>query len=247
MSQWNFGTLAQRLHPANYAVFVHRVAGQAGSLPLLLLLVLVYAITVRRWNVPALVSLALYILTPMIFFNLHFVHEYYPYSSAIFLLVGAGLLIADFLNCPGRLAWLGFAFYVALVAACLVRYHNGFYRTQRWNAPGRSQAAAAIIDRTTNPDDVIVISGLALSSELPYQSHRRAIMDPGPGTGQSLTSPGPIEDAIRNQHAETIPELVACDDTRRSERVGALLQLLALQPSSIQHADNCDIYLRSAK
>jgi hypothetical protein len=244
LSRWNFGSLAQRLNPANYAVFSHRVAAQAGSLPLLLLIVLIYVAVVRRWNAAALVSLALYIITPMIFFNLHLVHEYYPYSSAIFLIVGAGLLIADLLNLAGHRAWLGFACFIALAAACFLRYHTGFYRLQRWNAPGRAEAAT-VIDRTTNPGDVIVITGLGLSSELPYQSHRRAIMDPGPGYLPTVL--GPVGEAIQEQQADTIPELVICDDARESARAQVFLQFLALQPSTALHADNCDIYLRSAQ
>lgn len=243
---WNFGTLAERLHPANYLRFVHAVAGQAGSLPLLLLLVLIYGAVVRKWNFAAVFSLALYVITPMIFFNLHLIHEYYPYSSAIFLVFGAGLLIADLLSLPGRRAWLGFAFLLALIAACLVRYHNGYYQIQRWNAPGRPEAAA-IIDRTTNPNDVIVITGLDWSSELPYQSHRRAIMDSGVAAYHFPNSLGAVASAIRNQHAETIPEMLVCDDMRGSDRMRAFLQLLDIPSSTALHADNCDIYLRATQ
>lgn len=246
LSMWNFGTLAERLHPANYVHFMHAVAGQAGSLPLLLLLVLVYAVIVRRKNAAALVSLALYIITPMIFFNLHLIHEYYPYSSAIFLVVSAGLLIADLLALPGRRAWLGLAFFAALLAACVVRYHGSYYRIQMRDAPGRPEAAA-IIDRTTDADDVIVISGLDWSSELPYQSHRRAIMDSGVVAYRFPNSLGAIATAIRNQDAKNIPEIVVCDQMRGTDRARAFLQLLGIQSSSALHADDCDIYLRYAK
>jgi hypothetical protein len=246
LAPWNFGTLAERLHPANYVHFMHAVAGQAGSLPILLLLVLIYGALLRRWNIAALVSVALYIITPMIFFNLHLIHEYYPYSSAIFLVVSAGLLIADLLSLPGYRAWLGLAFLVALVAACLIRYRGSYYRIQQQDAPGRPQAAA-IIDRTTNPGDVIVMSGLDWSSELPYQSHRRAIMDPGAVAFHFPNSLGAIAAAIENQHAEAIPEVAICDDARKSDRSQALLQFLGIHSSTALHADNCDIYLRSAK
>jgi hypothetical protein len=243
---WNFGTLAERMHPANYMHFIHAVPGQAGSLPLLLLLVLIYAVVVRRWNVAALCSLALYVFTSMLFFNLHLIHAYYPYSCAIFLVVAAGLLIVDLLSLPGRRAWLGFAFLAALILICLDRYHEDFYRIQQWDAPGRT-AAAAIIDRTTNAGDVILITGLGWSSELPYQSHRRSIMD-FPGAFANYPHPlTPLITAIRNLGAQTIPEVVVCDDSRGTGRARALLNLVDIPDSTTLHADNCDVYLRAAQ
>jgi hypothetical protein len=243
---FNFGTLAERLHPANYIRFLHAAAEQVGSLYVLLALVVVYAIVVRRWNHAALIGLALYIVTPMIFFHLHLLHEYYPYSSAIFLIVAAGLLVADMLALPGRRAWIGFVFLLALIAACVHRYHERFYLIQRSNAPGHPEAAA-IIDRTTSPGDVIVITGLDWSSELPYQSHRKAIMDSDGVAAFFPHSLGPMATAIHSQRPQTIPEMVACDRMRGSERERALLQLLGIQSSIALHADNCDIFLRSPK
>jgi hypothetical protein len=180
----------------------------------------------------------------MIFFNLHLLHEYYPYSSAIFLLVDAGLLIADLLDLPGRRAWLGFALLVTLIATCLVRYHGGFYRIQQLNVPGRP-GVAAIIDHTTKPDDVIVITGLGWSSELPHQSHRRSITDFSGSSPLFPDSVDPLAVAIRNQGPQTIPEIVVCNESRGTERAHTLLQLIGIAGSTTLHADNCDVYLRA--
>lgn len=245
LSIWTFGTLADRMNPVNYVRFMHAVAGQAGSLPLLFLLALVYAAIVRKWNMPALVSLALYIITPLIFFHLHLIHAYYPYSSAIFLVVAAGLLIADLLCLRGRRAWLGFAFLVTLIATCLVRYYGGFYRIQEWDAPGRP-GAAAIIDRTTNPGDLIVITGLSWSSELPYQSQRRAVTDIAGSSPLFPNSADPLAVSIRNQGPQTIPEVVVCDDARGTVRARTLLELTGIPDATDLHADNCDVYVRPA-
>jgi hypothetical protein len=246
LGTWNFGTIAERLHAANYAHFLHAVAGQAGSLPLLLILVLVYALVVRSWNIHALVALALYVITTMIFFHLHLIHEYYPYSCAIFLLAAAGFLIAKLLSLPGPRAWFGFAFLVAIIVTCVMRYHNGFYRLQKWNAPGHAEAAA-IIDRTTNPDDVIVITGLGWSSELPYQSQRRSITDFAGPFGPFPHPLVPLVDAMLNQGPQTIPEVVVCDRSRGTEFAGALLKLTGIPDTTTLHADNCDIYTRKTR
>ena len=241
---WNFGTLHERLTPSNYMHFIHAVSGQTGSLALLMLLVLVYAVFVRRWNWIALVCLGLYTFTTLTFFNLHLIHEYYPYSTAIFLIVGAGVLLADMMRLPGARAWVGFIFLVALMAACGYRYHARFYAIQQTNAPGRPQAAAAI-DNTTSLNDVILITGLDWSSELPYQTHRRAIMDPGSAQFWAKSSLGPITAAIRNQGAPSIPEAVVCDSARGTAHAGALLHIVGLDNSTALHADNCDIYVRT--
>jgi hypothetical protein len=245
LAPWNFGTLDERLNPSNYRHFLHAVGGQAGSIVLLCLLVLLHAVLVRRWNWFALVSFSLYLFTPLVFFGLHLVHEYYPYASALFLLVAAGLLIADLLALPGRRAWVGFVTLAALLSACAYRYHGQYYLLQRENAPGRP-GAAAVIDRTTAPDDVIVITGLDWSSELPYQSHRRAIMDAGSAVFWSRSRLGPISAAIHNQGASTIPEVVVCQSARESEDVAAILHVVGIPVSAPLKADDCDIYLRAA-
>ena len=104
-----------------------------------------------------------------------------------------------------------------------------------------------IADRTTNPDDVIVITGLGWSSELPYQSHRRSITD---FSGAFAPYPHPLDPliaAIRDQGGETIPEVVVCDDSRGTDRARTLLKLIGTADSTTLHADNCDIYLRAAQ
>lgn len=246
MFQWNFGTLTDRLDPAKYMTLVHHIAGQAGSLPLLLLLVLVYAILVRRWNVHALVSLALYIAATMIFFNLHVIHEYYPYANAIFLVLAAGFLIADLLSLPGRRAWVGFALFVILIVTCIVRYRGSYYRIQQFNAPGYP-GVAAIVQGTTRPGDVVLSTGLGWSSELPYEIHRRTISDFWVGSATYPDPSEPIFAAIRTQGAATIPEMIACDDARGTRRTEGYLKLLGIPDSTTLHADNCDVYLRTPK
>lgn len=241
---WNFGTVSERLKFSNYLHFVHAISNQAGSLVLLLLLVLVYAILVRRWNWAALICLGLYIFTSLLFFNLHLIHEYYSYSSVIFLLVGAGLLIADLLLLPGRRAWIGFILFVGLVATCAYRYRARYYFIQRSNAPGTPHLAA-IIDSTTQPSGVIIITGLDWSPELPFQSHRRAIMDPGAAKFWAGSDLGPMTAAIRNQGPASIPEVVSCDSMRGTGHTLAILHLVGIEGSPALHADGCDIYLRS--
>jgi hypothetical protein len=201
---------------------------------------LVYIWLCRRWNWIAVACLALYVGTILVFFNLHVVHEYYPYSNAIFLVVGVGVLIASILRFPGRRAWIGIALLVLELAACGDRYFTRYYPIQFRNAPGRPEAAR-LVDTTTTPQSVILIAGLQWSAEFPYQSRRRAIMDAFFPQTHDWTV-GPVEHAIRNQGAENVRALVACDQGRYGPRLFTLLEDLGFAHSTDLHADSCDIY-----
>lgn len=241
---WNFGTLHQRLTLESYHRLWQHIYLQTGPYSAVALLILLYAILVRRWSHIVLLCLALYVGTLMLFFNLHVVHPYYSYSNAIFLIVAIGVLIAGLLALPGRKAWIGVTVLALEIFAFFHAYRQTFYPYQAQNAPGRP-LAAAIIDQTTKPQDVILITGMDWSSELPYQSRRRAIMDEHIG---NVTFPpgdlGPLGQEIENVGPQTIPELVACDQSRDSDRVREILQRVGLDAASALHADQCDIYVR---
>jgi hypothetical protein len=243
---WNFGTVAQRLTLRSYSRFWQNSHLQVGATSTIVLLLLLYIVLVRRWNRIALACLALYAGTILLFFNLHFVHTYYAYSNALFLVVAIGVLIAAMLALPGRRAWFGVAMLVVEMLAFLRGYHTSFYGFQLWNNPGRP-AVAALIDRTTRKDDVIVISGEGWSSVIPYQSGRRAIMDERPSFVSYSAQMISLAQAINNQGARTIPEVVACDAGRNTDHLRAILQLVDIPPATTLHTDKCDIYLRTAQ
>lgn len=248
LTAWNFGTLGQRLHLLPYLVFLLAANNHIGSFGAATVVLVVYIWLRRRWNWIAVACLVLYIGTTLTFLNLHLVHEYYPYSTAIFLVVATGALIASVLEIRGPRAWIGVALLVLLMAACAFRYSTHYYPIQHKNAPGRPEAAA-LVDKTTGPESVILIVGLDWSAEFPYQSHRRAIMDTSWGwhryqSGQTLGL-GPIEQAISNEGTGNVAALVACDEGRHEDRLPALLRDVGMPLATNLHADDCDIYERA--
>jgi hypothetical protein len=253
MQGWNFGTIGQRLQLESYYVLVARVFTQIGYPMAGLLIAGVYAAMLiaagnapfRRWNRVAATCLLLYAGTTMLFFNLHVVHEYYPYSTALFLVVAIGAMLAPTLDRPGRKAWVGVALLAIEMAACVVYYHSRYYPIQSFDSPGRPQAAA-IIDRITSIQDVILITGLKWSPELPYQSRRRAIMDPEFFVDGHLQGPDVMRQAIQNVGPKGISAVVACDTGRNSERLKMLLQLAGTGYEAQLHGDDCDIYEKVA-
>jgi hypothetical protein len=251
MRVWNFGTIGQRLHLQPYYVLVARVFTQIGYPIAGLLIAGVYAAMLiaggnppfRRWNRVVATCVVLYAGTTMLFFNLHVVHEYYPYSTALFLVVAIGAMLAPTLDLPGRKAWVGVALLVVEMAACVVFYHRRYYPTQSFDSPGRPQAAA-IIDQTTSVQGVLLITGLHWSPEFPYQSGRRAIMDP-----DFLNHPQGLDvmrQAIQNVGPKGIAAVIACDAARNSDRLKVLLQFAGTNNATQLHGDNCDIYKNAA-
>lgn len=243
LTAWNFGTMSQRLDPHNYLRFWENSYFQIGTIFSALLILAAYALLVRRNNLIALLSFALYALTIMTFFNLHYIHTYYSYANAIFLIVALGVLISTILTLPGWKAWVGVVL-MAMELFVLVRsYRDVDYPLQASDAPGRANASA-VIDQTTGENDVILITGLDWSPELPYQSHRRAIMDAHIEHLSNSADLGPFASEIQNVGPRTISEVVACRKVRNSARLYNILQLVEIAPSSPQQADDCDIYLR---
>ena len=238
---WNFGSIAQRFHPRIYLQLWAAANNHVGSIWGVVVVLIVYIWLCRRWNWIVVACVALYVGTILVFFNLHVVHEYYPYSNAIFLLVATGALITSILKIPGRRAWIGAALLVLQIGACGFRYFTHYYPIQSKNAPGRPEAAA-LIDSTTRPQSVILILGLDWSSEFPYQSSRRAIMDATFGHKSDSWGTGPIEHALANQGPRNVTALVACDEGRFGPRLTTLLRDVDMSHSTDLHADGCDIY-----
>ena len=241
---WNFGTVALRLHPRIYLQFLRAANNYVGSVWCALIVLIVYVALCRRWNLVAAACVTLYIGTILVFFNLHLVHEYYSYSIAVLLLIAIGVLISAILKVPGQRAWLGVALLTFQMAACGYRYFSHYYPLQRKNAPGRFQAAA-LIDRITKPQDVILILGLDWSAELPYQSHRRAIMDATFVRDSDSWGMEPVRRAVANQGPQNVAALVACDKGRDGMRLSKLLQDVGMSHAAAMHADDCDVYART--
>jgi hypothetical protein len=244
LSSWNFGTLSERLHPRIYLQLLRASDNQIGNFWAAVIVLVVYALMRRRSNWIAAMCLALYVSTILIFFNLHVVHEYYPYANSIFLVVATGALITSVLKSRGAQAWVGVVLLILEMGACEYRYFTHYYPMQSTNAPGRPDAAA-LIDSTTAPQGIIVIVGLDWSSEFPYQSHRRAIMDATFGPAH-IWQIGPIGQAIANAHPSNVMALVACDQGRYLPHLSTLLDAVDITHSTNLHADDCDIYEQRA-
>jgi hypothetical protein len=240
MQRFNFGSLADRLTLSNYARFPDDLNLIVGSLLLAIIVLVVAFFLCRRALWPALISIALYILAIEIFFALHHHHEYYAYANGIFVIAAIGIVLGAMIGLPGRKAWIGLLLFVGMLGACGLRYMRRYYEWQRDGNMKRMQTAT-LIDRTTRPDDVILITGLDWSSELPYLSHRRALMAP-----LSWQFPAGLDQALRNEGPDNITAAVICATGRTEPRLPHVLEQLDMPESTNLHTDDCDVYERPA-
>jgi hypothetical protein len=238
---WNFGTLSQRLQVRSYW-WVNWNLGHLIGLHLLALILILLLIFYRRSLWMMALCFAVYIGTAEIFFNLYFVHHYYPYSVSVLIIGGLGYTFGSLLGAPDKRAWLGLALFAVVLAAGAREYHRDFYVTQNTNAPGKP-SAAAWIDQATQPSDAIAIFGWGYSPELPYQSHRRAVMDWQPEWPSAPLANSAFQKALDNQGAAHIGAVAVCFGV--DPALPQYLLELGMPATPQTRLDGCDLYKRN--
>ena len=174
---WLYGTLAQRTDPAFWQLVGHEFSIAALSGWLLLLLALGLFLAGARYRRAALVWAAGFLLGPLYFSNLYYVHEYYYFPSAVFLTAAAGLVLAGIVASPR----LGGPAKTALVAAFFVLQavnFSGYYAFTLRNRPNPPPPLAAVIRQAVPKDGIVLVHGWDWNTLLPYYAERRAILVP---------------------------------------------------------------------
>jgi hypothetical protein len=177
---WNFGTLAQRLDPANWARIGQRVATQMITPLLVPFLLIGVVVTWRELRAPdavrwdrgvAAALLVSPILVVLTFFNLHVVHDYYLVAVApiVALALGVGL-DAAFRTHQGRIAVPATLMVAAGLGAFVWPPYPGAANPSR-DIPVL-RAARAHIDE----DVAVIVNNDDWSSFAPFHLRRRAFM-----------------------------------------------------------------------
>ena len=145
-----------------------------------LLLGLVGVLAARRVRAAVLLLLAAFLTVQLIFPALYAYHDYYYVANGWALLFAAGLVLHALLE--GRIpAWAAVLAILAVHGVQVRTYLHGHYQQMRFWQPG-GNALTFAVQRMTDPDEVILISGDDWSSLTPYYTRRRALMLPN-GTG----------------------------------------------------------------
>ena len=179
-------------------------------------------------------------MVPLIFANLHAVHDYYAYANGIFLLGALGLGLLGLLEAEVSRRRIGVGLLFGLLMIGLTGYARGYLQVQRRDHRQLIPLGDEL-RRMTNPEDVVLIYGWDWSPELPYLAQRRALMD---RQERSLDDPA-MREAVDNLKREgrQIAMLAACFSSRFHTQVLAQAQArLSFAASPVYSDLFCDLY-----
>jgi hypothetical protein len=201
--------LEQKLSPIVWTQILSRAYTLFG-LPLqgwLILTASIVAVMVtKKRRAEAAIALALYLLYPIIFTNLHFIHDYYMYANGLFLVVFVGFAMIALLETDtvrSRICgWLLLAFVL----------FSGFSGYAALFKPIQEMPNSEILQVTdylqkkTPEDSVLIILGADWNPLVAYYSNRRALMIPD---WSNLTE-FQVKQALENLQGEKIGALLVC-------------------------------------
>jgi len=175
LSEWHFGTLAQRLDPTVWKFIAHQWSIGAVSLWATLLLTAALPLIAGSYRRAAFLCAAGFFTGPLIFTNLFAIHEYYYYPAAFFAAAAAGIIIAGLLANPrfsAGLKAIAAVIFIGLQAAGF----NADYATTLKHLPAPPPPMVDLVRRVTDKDDVVLIYGWDWNTLIPYYAERRAIL-----------------------------------------------------------------------
>ena len=174
---WIYGALSQRWDPVFWRLIGRELALGVLSAAMLLLLLVGFVVIASRYRRAALLCVGGFLIGPLLFSNLHAVHEYYFFPSALFAAAAAGLVLAGVMASPRlgtSIKGLVLAAFFILQAANFNRYYAITLRTP----PVPPPPLAELIRLATPEDGVVLIHGWDWNTLLPYYAQRRAILVP---------------------------------------------------------------------
>lgn len=218
LQQWNFGTLGQRLNPAAWGRYALRstvmVFGPVGTLAFIPAVVLFFKYRRSRPPVPVWnASLAAVAVGPLVFTNLHFVHDYYALATGAF----AGILLAGALFGRRFRPWVA-----ALIVVTNLGMTGMLIAAKQANyADPLTDGLAAALENLPE-DQTLIVVGSYLDARLPYRTGRKAlqtrVLDPDDPAFLSVL------DSMGDQQVGAIVTRSAADD-RVARRAVARLGL----------------------
>ena len=242
LRDWNFGTIAQKLSWSGWSNYLNMTLNDVFGGTIVSLIVLLILPFFTRRKLFILASISLFIVTVAIFTNLHFVHNYYPYANALFLLVAAGFALVGLIEKNRRI--LHYIGWLTLTLVLLSQFH--LYRdywypqiNHRNELEINYLEIAERVRNRTSTNGVILIYGSDWNPLIPYYSQRRSLMFNGQSNNQR-------EENALDQLSKAnykIEGIIFCNETRyEREQKKDLNSLYNLKDKPIFSNKRCDVY-----
>jgi hypothetical protein len=238
LRDWNFGTIAQKLSRSQWRNYLTRTLNDVfGGLIISVMALVILPIFTSKKLLSYGLSL-LFILTVAIFTNLHFVHNYYPYANAIFLLGASGFTIMGLIE-KKRKIWQSVGwFFLALILLSQLQFYRAFWYPTKLHGKIYLEIASQV-QSITSPEGVLLIYGRDWNSLIPYYSQRRALMIYSKASEEE--SKNALYELSRANHQ--VDAIVFCNETRENREDKKYLNSL-YNPNDKPVFSNkrCDIY-----
>jgi len=215
MSTWNYGTLGQKLSLQVWEIILSRFFTLFG-LPLQAWIILICSAAVviatrRRWR-EYVVLIALLLISPAVFTNVHFVHDYYMNANGLFLLGAVGFALMGLLESEFTRAKLCGVLYFSFILWSGISGVGVMYHPLQQMPNGEILQLTDYIKKNTPKDSVLIILGADWSPLVSYYSERRTLMIPD---WEKLTQEQ-VLNALKNLKGEKIGTLLICGPSRYS-------------------------------
>lgn len=141
--------------------------------PLMVLLIPILVAFLKKGHKIILALILTFLLGPLFFTNMYFVHDYYLYANSVYLLVAVGLIFVFLLN--SYTSKIILLFYPAILILSLWTYTQTYLPIQQNNNTSLIQLSN-FINANTRQEDIILVEDHDANPEIPYYSQRKAIM-----------------------------------------------------------------------
>lgn len=239
---WGLGPPAMRWSGEFWASVTGTTLGSILGPSGLTVLVLALGLAASDRRRLALALVAAFAAGPLVFANLHRIHDYYFFPSALFLAAAFGLALDQLLTHGALPRAVRLLLATALLAGGFIKYGRGYHHLIPENA-GRSPVIARAIGAATQPHEVVVFLGHDWNPLLPYLAGRRALMIPE----YREKDVAAIDAAIAQLRDEAVGALVVIGRSGpREDAARAIIHRLDLASEPVVTGEFGRIYLRRA-
>jgi len=208
---FNFGTAGLRFDPAFWRTLFHHWT--EGLLPWwgFVAVPVGACLLPARARRPVGLAAAAFLVPPLVFANLYWVHDYYHYASGVFLALATGFVGCGLWAAGGWRRGLGGLLLAAILAGQTFAYRVHYLPLQTRPATGDTGLTRAI-RRLTGARDVLVVHGADWEPMIPFYAQRRALMIPD---GQMVQAPQTVARSIAALHDEHVALVLFIGEARQ--------------------------------